>query len=172
MSHRHLTDGQIQDYLDDATDIKRERISQHLESCEKCRKKLSIYRQIRAELVRDIDFSLPPTFARDLTNIIGHRTSLPRRILASDITLSVFLFTASIASLYFLVDVKKTFSSLLKLQWPEFGFFASFHTFFSTIVDALNGNLPLLLCAGLILFLFVSLDKIVSFLKYRHLSAS
>ena len=68
MAVKHLTDAEIQDYLDG--NLKQEHVfivTQHLEACELCQKELHQYKILYSELKSDIDINLSPNFANTVS---------------------------------------------------------------------------------------------------------
>lgn len=70
---KHLTDEEIQDYLDGNIISQNELIEGHLENCELCQDNLQKYRKLYAELARDVNFALSPHFAETVISKLPQR---------------------------------------------------------------------------------------------------
>jgi anti-sigma factor RsiW len=63
MTARHLTDFEIQDYLDGNRSTSRSDIREHLNACKVCRQKVAEYQQLYSNLADDQNLVLPNDFA-------------------------------------------------------------------------------------------------------------
>lgn len=61
---KHLSDEQIQDYLDGNAKNFNGYIGRHLASCQKCQRKLKDYQFIKLALKQNFDFHLPVNFSQ------------------------------------------------------------------------------------------------------------
>lgn len=66
MTVRHLTDEQIQEWLDGAQ-TKQPAVFEHLAHCSRCQAEVAAYRKLYQELNQPIVFSLSPDFAATVT---------------------------------------------------------------------------------------------------------
>ena len=75
----HLTDEQLNEYLDDETNDRAE-IEQHLAACVACSARLAALRSLFTEIESLPDVELPPEFAMRFTQSQGVPTKLPRSV--------------------------------------------------------------------------------------------
>jgi len=67
MAIEHLTDEQIQDYLDGNIQEGLGEIKEHLAQCEKCRQEVNHYKSLSQALSVEPEFKLSPNFALEVT---------------------------------------------------------------------------------------------------------
>jgi len=116
---KHLTDIEIQDYLDDSISAQIKKNNDHLENCEICRNRLEQYRILYGELKADSVPELSPNFVSAvMTEIKALGSAEPVRETSRRtfrIPSSVFAILGSIAAviaIIYFVDFKPLLNSL------------------------------------------------------------
>lgn len=152
MRSDHLTDEQIQAYLDGQMAARdKTPIDIHLHACARCLHELMIYRDLYSSLEQD---SLPELSADFADRVVSKLKSSGQTWwdkMESGFIVSLTLITLA-TSLYFvnpLPWLTNTGMSLLN-SLPAYG---------SSLLEKLNGNLPFVLVALLIFFLIELFDK-------------
>lgn len=115
MSDRHLSDDDIQNYLDNNIEIDREAFRNHIDRCPACRHKVTAYQQLYGRLSEDAGFELKPDFAVTVASEITAMKSSPGK----KFNLEWIAYTAaaalSLAVLFYFVDVKHIFDQYLQV---------------------------------------------------------
>ncbi len=151
---RHLSDEEIQDFLEGETG-NREAIAAHLSACPECRMELSLYRELYQQMAADGGFQLSPGFADRILQKAGPPPRDAAHWPETAVVISVLL--AGLGTLFYLlypeVQLVGLQRSLLALgeisQW---------------MATRLAG---LLMLSGAIVALFGNLDKIIA--VFQHL---
>jgi hypothetical protein len=84
---RHLTEEEIQTYLDGSSDEIDAEVRRHLETCRPCREVLADYEALYAGLADTSDFEIPRNLAGSVLSGLGLRQSGPRLGIAGDLVL-------------------------------------------------------------------------------------
>ena len=67
MAQQHLTDREIQDFLDGNVPLyELDLLKQHLNGCPHCQHQIEQYRTLYVDLKQKVDFDLPPNFAESI----------------------------------------------------------------------------------------------------------
>ncbi|NIP42954.1 MAG: hypothetical protein GWO41_17700 [candidate division Zixibacteria bacterium] len=110
MKIKHLTDEQIQDYLDGNLAENAGTIEEHIESCNNCRAELARYRSLSTALSEDVGFELSPDFASEVVASIEEKGAERFFFRLSHIILWATGILAGIALLIRFTDIEKAFS--------------------------------------------------------------
>jgi hypothetical protein len=147
----HITEEQIQLYLDNKDDTKFSSIRDHLDACPSCMKNVERYDQLYIALNLDPFPALPEDFSRELLSKIAGSQKSRYNIFESGFTIAFFLFGIA-ASLYFVNPLpfisKITNSTITYLSEIT-----------SKFLPELNGNTPIFIVAILIFLLVELIDK-------------
>jgi hypothetical protein len=145
MDLNHLSDEQIQDYLDNPETGNRSGIEIHLHGCSLCRQNLELYRQMYGRLQQDTVPQLSINFSRQVMTRIK-RQNISENHLVENI-LILLLLTGGAVGCAYLISPLLLFQSIVK-----------------PIVDVFSGidfrvplqmNGVLMLAAGILIFLLV-----------------
>lgn len=164
----HLTDDEIQDYLDGNLSRQgRIFLEAHLETCELCQATLKQYQSLYVGLRQDKGFDLPRTFAKSVVAKLPLAQKTESGFNYSDILLGILaILITAFASLYYM-DLGSLGERLTHIPLPhEIGswlFEAG-----KNLVAALNGNLSLLIVGILVLLVTGALDRILFQPLLRH----
>lgn len=151
MKDIHLSDDQIQNYLDNPRSSEREKIDQHLSSCSICQQTVHHYRTLYADLT--LDFT--PAFSKNFSkNVITALSSLEEsRLQRYESGFIVAFFLIGIAvGLYFL-------NPLPHLTSVGNDIVIYIKVYLIKYVPDINFNLPFVVVVILIFFLIQILDK-------------
>ncbi|MFC1476299.1 anti-sigma factor family protein [Candidatus Zixiibacteriota bacterium] len=158
MALEHLTDEQIQEFLDIGAGEKNELVAAHLEDCPSCRAAVAEYRHLYQQLTDDTGFELPADFA---ASVIAQVAPVPQSRFRWMIVYPVAAaLIAVVAALYIFVDFSGFYHSLKES-------FAVVTTFDNTVLksagaflNGLNLKANLVVSAGLMLVAFAVLERL------------
>jgi len=165
---KHLSDDEIQNYLDGNSVDSREEITVHLEACRECRLKLEEYRVLSQELSVDHIPALSPAFAASVMTALERsepeKASTRIPIWMSGAALFIF---GVVASVYFMgSETLRNVQGLLNpANIPE----PSFVNRYKAYIDGLNLDFSLLLMVALVLLVIALVDQII---RRRHKTVS
>jgi len=151
MIKKHLSDEQIQQYLDDRDRNNGLDIEEHLKSCPDCQKNFDQYKGLYSSLQIDTVPKLSPNFAHNVVSSLPDITENKWEQYESGFVISLVLIGLAI-SFYFinpLPFLAETGNAVLS-KLPSYG---------SDLLSKLNGNLPFVLIAIVIFFLVEVFDK-------------
>ncbi len=117
MESKHLTDAEIQDYLDGNADREDSTTAEHLDSCSLCKKNLYLYRSLYSGLSDDAGYELSVDFADKVVSSVGLGDSrgLFRRY--ANVLVSIIGVVAAIAALYYFTDIPKIIAGGAWFGW-------------------------------------------------------
>ena len=167
MAVRHLTDEQIQRYLDG--NISRDSdAAHHLQHCPACMRQLELYREVYEGLHRDVGFELAPGFAESVMARLAAVSEKSSRVSLVGLILLVF-GTVSVAglALYFL-EVKALTEMLASLSAIGVDFSSSFVESLRMATASLGVSMNIMLSSGLILLTFAAIDRILVRFRGSH----
>ena len=165
----HLTDEEIQEYLDgNLSHQKRIFLEAHLKTCELCQATLKQYQSLYVGLKQDQAFDLPKTFAKSVVAKLPMAEKTKSGFNYSDILLGILatLITAFV-SIYYL-DLGSLGKRLTHIPLPQYELVARLFDAAKSLVAALEGNLSLLVVAILVLLVTGALDRILFQPLLRH----
>jgi hypothetical protein len=151
MTRDHLSDEQIQAYLDGQTSIDITKIEEHLKFCQACQKNLGLYREVYTSLETDHLPVLPKNFSKGVVLAVSGKSERLWQKLESGFILSFFLISIALC-IYFLnplPQILEAGSSIIRLGGG----------FLNDIIALFNGNISLMIIALVILFLIEVLDR-------------
>jgi len=170
MSLKHLTDDEIQDYLDgnlsrqDALLIER-----HLEICPLCQEALTQYQGLYVGLKNDKGFDLSKNFAKSVIKRLPAEGETESHFNYLNIFLTILGIIVTLGVTLSYVDLRplgKAFAHVLPGQ--EFG--SSLLVFAESLLTNLNGNAGFLIIVLLTLLLIAALDRFIIQPKYRRIT--
>ena len=151
MRSNHLTEEQIQGYLDDQDSFDSKAIKEHLKVCASCQKSLEEYRKLYSALNTDLFSALPNDFSEQVVSAVSGSRESRWQLFESGFIIAFFLFGVA-ASIYFI-------NPLPFLTNTAINIFNSLSGFATKILPELNGNLPIVIVAILIFLLVELIDK-------------
>ena len=160
---RHLTDDEIQDYLDLNPTDNREDIKEHLDACDRCRRKLEDYQIIAGQLNADHIPALSPDFAASVMSAIEPETHVvPDREPSKSVmwlsTVAVIVL-GIVSTIYFtgFSVAKKVFTLFSPANVPE----PSFVYRYKEYISGLDLDFSLILAIVLVLAVIVLIDRMI-----------
>ncbi len=165
----HLTDQDIQDYLDgNLSHSSRVFAEAHLETCEFCRETLKQYQSLYVGLKQDQGFDLPRSFAKSVVAKLPLAQKAESGFNYSDILLGVLaILITAFTSLSYL-DLGLLGKTLTHIPLPQFELGTTLVEAAKGLVAALQGNLSLLVVGILVLLVTGALDRILFQPLLRH----
>ncbi len=164
MAVRHLTDEQIQHYLD-GNMHRDDDATYHLQHCPACQRQLELYRKVYESLQQDVGFELKPGFAESVMTRLAATSEKSSRVSLAGLILLVFgsVAVADLA-LYFL-EVKALTEMLASLSTVGINFGSSIVESLRAATASLGVSMDIMLFTGLILLTFAAIDCIL--VRYR-----
>ena len=166
MQLKHLTDEEIQNYLDGNLSREIDLLTKrHLETCPLCREAVKQYQDVYAGLDQDKGFDLSKGFAKSVVKILPEqKEAKPPFDLLNVFLMILGVIVAAGVTLYY-VDLRPLGSALSHLlPGPELG--SGVVAFVEDLLIGLNGNLGLLILGVLTLLIIGGLDRLL--LQPRH----
>jgi hypothetical protein len=77
MDRGHLTEFEIQSYLDTGSDELTEKVETHILSCRECRASVNLYRSLYDRLCDESGFTLPRDFSKTIVKAVGLEVPRP-----------------------------------------------------------------------------------------------
>ncbi|TFG97777.1 MAG: hypothetical protein E4H13_10585 [Calditrichales bacterium] len=150
MITNHLSDEDLQAYLDAQTASEKDSIEIHLSKCAECRSQLQAYRQLYGILETDTAMGLSPDFA---TRVISTIAAKPEHQVQKqeNALIMAFFMIASAVGIYFLNPLSLAMNASDKI-------FKTGGEVVAHWIGILNGNLPFLIAVVLIFFLVQLID--------------
>ena len=170
MGTGHLTDDDIQTYLDGESVRENKEIVEHLDSCKTCRSRLAQYRSLYVGLKDDSGFELPADFAERVTSSIGLSKSEASHKSYSNVLVTIMGFLAIIGAIIYFVDIPAILKSFSQVSWTGSLFSKEFIADAKTLLEASTGMLSLLIPGVLALITVWIIDHYLT--KSRHKPSS
>jgi hypothetical protein len=149
--NNHVTDKQLQAYLDKQDGPETATLEEHLKLCASCRKNLEEYQEIYAILNTDPFSNLPKDFSTKIVSVISNPQESRGRLFESGFIIAFFLFGIAV-SVYF-VNPFPVITNIANNLFINLGEHAT------KFLPELNGNLPIFIVAILIFLLVEVIDK-------------
>jgi len=169
MAHRHLTDDEIQSFLDG--NLSQADIVGHLQTCEYCQYQLKQYQQLYIELAHDKGFNLSTDFAR---RVISRLQTEPSRSLMQrlwDVSIWVVGLLAGVVTSFYFIDLKLVSKEISEALSSLGTLNSAMLSVFKTFDKSLNLNIPQLAIAGFVLMLILAIDHFILH-RIRNLRSS
>ncbi len=171
MELRHLTDEEIQNYLDGNIPEGDKYIQEHLRICERCRKALLEYQSLYQGLKKDQGFELPKGFPKTvLSKLPEEKTARSRPKYFESLLIILGILVAGFVSLQFM-NFRPLFNIISGIQIPLSGFIHTLVHSFETLLKALNIEGSLIIFAVLTILIISVLDYIILHPKQKPISS-
>jgi hypothetical protein len=165
MAMKHLTDSEIQAYLDGGASDERGRLDSHLKTCDSCRKKLREYEMLYDGLSSDTIPGLPADFTGSVMAELDNRESVEGR----RPTRRILVWLAGVLVGLWAVSLFVDFTQILRFTYAN-TMLSYFKLIISKNADFLirefDIDLTTLVGVGLILIVTAALDRIIR--RWRH----
>ncbi len=161
MRLKHITDDEIQDYLDGNISSEMKSIEGHLEVCDACQANLERYRLLYGELKNEEDIRLSPYFSEAVMSRLPASSAKKTRYNYLNILMIVLGIVLSIAVTVQYFDVESLLSALpgkssFNIEIAPFDFSEA-----KDMVSRLGSGLNLLLFAAAVIILVAVIDRLV-----------
>jgi anti-sigma factor RsiW len=161
MIDRHLTDDELQSYLDGDPLSDREWVENHLRVCDRCREELARYEQLYMELAKDVGHELSPDFADSVISRVPERPAPHPRWQPAHILALILGAIAGLSALVYFVGLKEATEFIVGVGARSGEAAALFYDAALGLLFTLNVDAHLFLYAVLILVFVVTLDHIL-----------
>lgn len=171
MSLRHLTDEDMQEYLDGNLSPENElSFKTHLEICPLCQGSFKQYQSLYVGLANDEGFELSESFAKSLISKLLAEAKPKARFNYANVfwTILGIIITAGIIIYY--IDLKPLGKAISNTFIPQYEFGSVLVASIKSFLSGLNGNIALLAFAGLTLLIIAALDRALVQPKYKRIS--
>ena len=155
---RHLTDDEIQAYMDGSAPTLDPDLKTHLETCRLCQDALRQYRMLYEGLADDTVYEIPPDLAQTVVSRLGLEPSSRRAAFPADVVLVAGAIIAAVAVALNFLDFMPLLGPLLALRATLFGYAATPLESARTYLVGLNHVLTIGLAAIAILVFMGALD--------------
>ena len=169
MPLRHLTDDEIQDYLDGSLSQQNALLVQrHLEACPICREALKQYQGLYVGLGVDKGFDLSKGFAKSVIKRLPAEGKTESRFNFVNIFLTILGVIVSAGVTLYYVDLRPLGRAFSNIFVPQYEFGSGLVAFIENLLIGLNGNVGLLIFAVLTLVIIGALDRFIFQPKFRR----
>jgi predicted anti-sigma-YlaC factor YlaD len=161
MGMNHLTDEQIQDYLDGNSAVNTEEIESHLQSCEACRTELARYRSLSTALSEDVGFELEPNFAADVVASLEEEGAERFFYKVAKVILWATGIFAAIAVLIRFTNIEDTFSGFTAAGKQGESAFKGFYLTIKQAIESSGIDIRLVLMIALVILGIFLIDRLI-----------
>jgi predicted anti-sigma-YlaC factor YlaD len=169
MSLKHLTDEEIQEYLDGNLSPENELLFEtHLKICPHCQESLKQYQSLYVDLANDEGFDLPKSFAESVLSRLPAEPEAKSHFKYASIFWTI-LGIITIGITFYYVDLKPLGRVISNIFVPQYEFGSELIVSIKNSLVSLNGNLSLLAFAGLTLLIIAALDRALVQPRYRRI---
>ena len=158
MSLRHLSDNELQEYLDGNISSNIKSIQQRLESCPQCRESFAQYHRLYDGLKDESEFQLSNKFQNSVIARLQRQTVRPSTSPVAKIFTTAGLIFAFVVS-FFLFDFKPFLKPIYEPFSDLFGH-SSISSAFSNLSSSINGNYTLILSSILVFSVIALIDRV------------
>ncbi|MFQ5500052.1 MAG: hypothetical protein ACE5FH_10320 [Candidatus Zixiibacteriota bacterium] len=158
MRLNHLTDREIQEYIDRETCHETGDIPSHLTCCAKCQQHMREYRNLYLALKDDSGFDLPPDFAATVADRATAQPAIRREIHVW--TLAALGAAISAVVLLYLAGWQSLVGSALTRGKPFLAVVDRLTNLVHNQLSAYDGNINILLFAAAVLLVFSLLERL------------
>lgn len=155
----HLTDEDIQKYLDRDSALNKAEVDRHLKDCDHCRQNYLLYKKIYAGLADETGFLLSADFSESVVSRIRKKREKTYSFFEGILLTIAGLF--SVGLLLYFTNLRHVLMSIFKKNVQEV------EPFFKGIGDIFGGNLTIFIFAIIIIILFGVADKLIFQIKHR-----
>ncbi len=161
MAIDHLTDQQIQDYLDGNLTEDAHKIEEHIASCKACQAELARYKSLSTALSEDIGFELSPNFASEVVASIQEKGAERFFFRLSHIILWATGVLAGIALLIRFTDIENAFYGFAALGESGEGFVNVIATSFQKLIESTGLDIRLVGMVAVVLLGVYLVDRLI-----------
>ena len=153
---RHLTDQELQDYLDGNLSLEMNFLVQHLKACERCQQQLKQYQWLYVELKKEPDFHIPSRLSHLVIAKIQTKSEKKSRTKYTLVPIIALLI--ALGTMLYLLDAFSWMSLVsLELNKLKIDLFNPIKNY----LMGLNLNFVLLGYASVILLIIIFIDRLI-----------
>jgi hypothetical protein len=167
MAVRHLTDDEIQEYLDNTLIST---LAAHIQNCDACEEQIQQYKNLYAGLKKETSFSMPPTFAQMVIDRIKHASEEAFSVRVLPLLMAFVGLIVGLGATFYFIGIEK-----LAANWKEFSnlqkyFAPQVFSFLSNFISRLHLDFGLLGSAVFIIMIMIMIDHFILRSKERLIS--
>ena len=171
MSLKHLTDEEIQEYLDGNLSPENElSFKTHLGFCLLCRGSLKQYQSLYVGLANDKGFELSESFAKSLISKLPTEAKPKAHFNYANIFWTILGIILTAGIIFYYMDLKPLGRAISNTFIPQYEFGSALVASIKSFLVGLNGNLSLLAFAGLTLLIIAALDRALVQPRYKRVT--
>jgi hypothetical protein len=168
MSLRHFTDEEMQEYLDGNLTPENELLFEtHLKICPHCHESLKQYQSLYMGLANDEALDLPKGFAKSVITRLSVEAKSESHFNYTNVFLTILGIVIAVGITFYYVDLKPLGRVISNILLPQYEFGSSVIASVKGFLMGLNGNIGLIVLAGLTLVIIAVWDRLVFQTKYR-----
>jgi hypothetical protein len=167
MAVRHLTDDEIQEFLDNTSTPT---LAVHVQNCAACKEQIQRYKNLYASLKKETGFSLPPAFAQMVIDRIKHASEEAFSVRVLPLLMAFVGLMFGLGATIYFVGFEK-----LAANWKEFSVLEKYFnpqvfSFLSNFISRLHLDFGLLGSAVFIIMIMIMIDHFILRSKERLIS--
>ena len=155
----HLSDEDIQKYLDNDPELNKAEVDNHLKICDRCRQDYMIYKQLYSELTDETGFMLSANFSESVVSRIKKNKEKSYNFFEGLLLAVAGLF--SVGLIFYFTNLGAVFLDIFAKSTVQL------KPFFEGTGNILGGNLTIILFAIIVLILFGFADRLFLSIKHR-----
>jgi hypothetical protein len=171
MSLRHLTDEEIQEYLDGnlpPEDVLSSKT--HLEICPLCRESLRQYQSLYVDLAGDEEFELSRDFAKSVVSRLPETAKAKSHFNYANVFWTILGIIITVGIILYYVDLKPLLETISHALLSQYEFGSILVSSMKSFLVSLNGNIYFWVLAGLTFLVIVALDRVLFHPKFGRIS--
>jgi hypothetical protein len=171
MSLRHLTDEEIQEYLDGNLSPRDALLAEkHIESCTFCQECFNRYQSLYAGLKREEGFELSKDFAKSVVSRLPEEAKVKSHFNYANIFWTILGIIITVGITFYYVDLKPLLGIISHAFSSQFEFGSILVSSMKSFLVSLNGNISFWALAGLTFLVIVALDHLLLHPKFERIS--
>ena len=170
MGRKHLTDKEIQTFLDSKRSDQEMERNHHLKNCEICQRNLKYYQNLYVGLEKEPGFKLPGNFAKIVVSKLPNKQAVPFLSPSVEIALIITGIILALGTTFYFIDLKPLSGIIGRIALPKMAVNTSFLQPIKNLLADLNGSLILVPFAALALIAVALFDRIIHKVKHHKLS--
>lgn len=172
MALRHLTDEEIQQYLDGSLTKGQTRLHNHFETCKFCQKKLQQYKSLYMGLSKEVNFVLSANFTETVVARLQVDAKRTSHVRLWNIVFAALVMIAGTAVTFYFIDFEFLSDSISKIfvvvDYLNLVIFPPIKNYLSR----LNIDFGILVLSGLVLIIISAIDHFLFRTKFKYLPFS
>ena len=159
MGSSHITEEDIQNYLDGNPLRGKEQFHSHLEECVPCQNTVTEYRMLYGDLKKEPEIQLPVSFAMDVVSKMTLQQKTRSRPPVSELFLGIAGFAAAFITAILIVGWNSILNIVNRITLPKIQFNFNILESAKPLLAGLNGHLYLLFFALITLLTVAAVDR-------------